>query len=246
MTSIDFLYTIDLRALLREAIEATRPTSSTTLLNIACERDLASSFLAARITPQNIRGIDIDPDIVRSDVRIRYCDVDRDRFPFEDASFDLALSVWGMEHFQTSRVFHEARRVLKPGGRLILVTPNLAHPIFLASKLGGEKCASWYYRRIIRSSYKSHAAFYRFNTLGALRYIERATALRLQRVAFFGPASVLGYFSFSPFFQRVISFCEKWFLTNPFFDRFKPYLLAVFERPNKSIDGPASHGPALS
>ncbi len=228
-TRIQFLFEHDYEKLLRREIERMHLSTSARALNIACEHDLVPSFLSTSVAPQNVRGIDIDPNIVRSDRRISACDVDRDRFPFDDASFDLVFSVWGIEHIHTMHVFRETHRVLKPGGRFIFVTPNLAHPIFLASRLGGEKFASWYYRRVLHSSYKPHITFYRFNTRGALRRVARDSGLRLETLSYFGPASVVGYFSFSRFLQRLVSWHERWFLTNPFLGRMKPYFLVVFQ-----------------
>jgi SAM-dependent methyltransferase len=48
------------------------------------------------------------------------------RLPFEDASFDYLLNSEGIEHLADQMSFlAECRRVLKPGGRLIITTPNL-------------------------------------------------------------------------------------------------------------------------
>lgn len=52
--------------------------------------------------------------------------------PFRDASFDAVLSMEGIEHFENQAAFlRECRRVLRPGGALVLSTPN---PINLASR----------------------------------------------------------------------------------------------------------------
>lgn len=46
--------------------------------------------------------------------------------PFEDASFDRVVSVEGIEHLEAPRAFvRELARVLRPGGRLIISTPNV-------------------------------------------------------------------------------------------------------------------------
>lgn len=46
--------------------------------------------------------------------------------PFADGSFDIALCVEGIEHVvDRHRTLSELRRVLRPGGRLLITTPNL-------------------------------------------------------------------------------------------------------------------------
>jgi SAM-dependent methyltransferase len=50
--------------------------------------------------------------------------------PFEDDSFDLVYANFVVEHLQhPERTFAEWRRVLRPGGRLVLLTSNRASPL---------------------------------------------------------------------------------------------------------------------
>ncbi len=58
---------------------------------------------------------------------VTYASVDMTRrFPFDDDSFDYVVSIEGIEHIADPFVFlAEVRRVLRPGGRLFLTTPNV-------------------------------------------------------------------------------------------------------------------------
>jgi predicted SAM-dependent methyltransferase len=76
-------------------------------------------------------NVDIDPraDVVH-DIR---------RLPFEDESADEVLSVHAIEHFfrwEVVDILKEWRRVLKPGGKLVLECPDLTKIIrnFLAGE----------------------------------------------------------------------------------------------------------------
>ena len=53
--------------------------------------------------------------------------VERDVFPFADESFDLVLCCEILEHLliNPSNMLYESHRVLRPGGRLVLTTPNV-------------------------------------------------------------------------------------------------------------------------
>jgi SAM-dependent methyltransferase len=61
-------------------------------------------------------------------VDYRECDVGSERLPFPDAVFDFVTYTDVLEHhaFSSKRVLQEIHRILVPGGRLILMTPNHA------------------------------------------------------------------------------------------------------------------------
>src|SRR5579872_1987432 len=52
--------------------------------------------------------------------------------PFAGESFDLVVSVWVLEHLRDPMAtFREVRRVLRPGGHFVFLTPNLRNPLML-------------------------------------------------------------------------------------------------------------------
>ena len=67
-------------------------------------------------------------------------DVERDRFPFPDEHFDVALCCELIEHLTTDpmRMLIELNRVLKWGGLLIVTTPNIACAFSLGKALAGN------------------------------------------------------------------------------------------------------------
>ena len=74
-------------------------------------------------------GVDLEPEVIEH-AAANYPDVHFKRadlleLPFHDETFDAVVSLQVIEHLQRPREFvSEIARVLKPGGRLILSTPN--------------------------------------------------------------------------------------------------------------------------
>lgn len=77
-------------------------------------------------------GADLDPSrfqnaIAEHGLNVVACNIETDRLPFADASFDALTLNEVLEHLRINPVhcLREAHRVLKPGGKLLLETPNL-------------------------------------------------------------------------------------------------------------------------
>jgi SAM-dependent methyltransferase len=60
-----------------------------------------------------------------------------ERLPFAVDSFDVVVSVWVLEHLADPlETFIEVRRVLRPGGHFIFLTPNMRNPLMLVNRIG--------------------------------------------------------------------------------------------------------------
>src|SRR5690348_5596130 len=100
----------------------TRP--DTCVLDIGCgHADFLASVYAR--TPYTY-GIDPDAEALKKNRIIKHAVVGTaDRLPFADNSFDLIVAAWVFEHVeQPEQACGEIFRALKPGGRLIFLTPN--------------------------------------------------------------------------------------------------------------------------
>ena len=79
----------------------------------------------------SVTGVDIDPSRYEDAARqlhldIVKCDVERGSFPFANETFGVAIFNEIFEHLRIDLIhtFNEIRRVMKPGGLLLLSTPN--------------------------------------------------------------------------------------------------------------------------
>ena len=76
-------------------------------------------------------GIDIDQQHIEAarhkGVDARFCDLNAGQIPFSNESFDLVFAGEVIEHLvDTDGFLSEVARCIKPGGHVIITTPNLA------------------------------------------------------------------------------------------------------------------------
>ncbi len=80
-----------------------------------------------------------------ADVRVSVFDVERDEFPHADGSFDVVLCLEVLEHLAINpmAMMSQINRVLRPGGTLVLSTPNAVRYANIVSALLGEQPYGW-------------------------------------------------------------------------------------------------------
>ncbi len=125
-------------------------------------------------------GVDPDPRVLANP----YLDEGRigvgESIPYPDASFDLVVADNVLEHLERPEaVFAEVSRVLKPGGRFIVKTPNAWHYMPLIARLTPHR----FHRRVNRwrgrAEQDTFPTRYRANTPAAVRDLAAAAGLEV-------------------------------------------------------------------
>ena len=80
---------------------------------------------------RNVVGVDVTESLLEKN-RNKVIRADALSLPFKDGSFDSVYSVNVLEHVSDAgRMINECRRVVRSGGRLIIITPNGDMELFL-------------------------------------------------------------------------------------------------------------------
>ncbi len=89
-------------------------------------------------------GLDVDA-AVKTNRFLKEAHVyDGKTFPFADASFDVALTDYALEHVEhPAALLAEIARVLVPGGVLLFRTPNRLHYVSLFSRILPDSISPW-------------------------------------------------------------------------------------------------------
>lgn len=80
----------------------------------------------------DVTGVDLSPErfdstISKLDLKVLKCDIETQGLPIESEVFDAVIFNEMLEHLRINPIFtlRELKRVLKPGGKILLSTPNL-------------------------------------------------------------------------------------------------------------------------
>jgi SAM-dependent methyltransferase len=109
-----------------------------------------------------------------------------ERLPFTGESFDVVVCLWVLEHLKEPlTVLSEVRRVLRPGGHFVFLTPNLRNPLLLLNRIG--KALPSLQRRFVPRLYGRREADtfpvqYRANTVSSLRTLAAASGLEVAQL----------------------------------------------------------------
>ncbi len=137
-------------------VEAAELHPGERVLDVACGTGVATRLAADRVGAAGaVAGIDGHPgmlvvarDVTPPDSAIEWRQASADGLPYPDASFDAAVCSLSLQFFADKvRALREMRRVLVPGGRVVIGVPGPTPPLLevlhevLTDHLGAEVAA---------------------------------------------------------------------------------------------------------
>jgi SAM-dependent methyltransferase len=146
---------------------------------------------AGRVAAMNFKaagrcvfGIDVDLAISGNHQVDGGCVGDASMLPFRDAAFDLVFADNVLEHLtRPEAVFAEVARVLKPGGRFLVKTPNAWHYVTVLARLTPHRFHQWINQRRGRDHADTFPTRYLANTNKTLGALAATAGLEVAAIA---------------------------------------------------------------
>ena len=148
---------------------------------LAVANDAALTFCCTRVA--HLVGIDVIDDVLRNNELHEARVFDGVTFPFPDASFDLIVSTWVLEHLTDPLAhFREVSRCLKPTGSYCFRTPGAWHYVTLGSKIIPHSLRNGLVRWLKKIPQKIHdpfPAYYLANSASSIRKLAASSGLEV-------------------------------------------------------------------
>ena len=128
-------------------------------------------------------GVDLDPRVLENPHLHEAHIAPGEHLPCADEAFDFAFSDNVLEHLADPlSVFREVQRVLKPGARFVVKTPNRRHYVAQSARLTPLSFHRFINRRRGRDGADTFPTLYRANTPEKLRELCAAAGLVAERI----------------------------------------------------------------
>lgn len=156
------------------------------------------------------------------------------RLPFPSDAFDIVISRSVVEHLaDPAQVFREWNRVLRPGGKVVILTPNKYDYVSLLAAVTPH----WFHRALVSRIFQVSEddifpTLYRANTMSSLR--RALGSAGMQEIELRMLNHYPAYLMFSPVLFRIGVAYER--LTGlRMFERLRGAILCVFQKPQNVL-----------
>jgi ubiquinone/menaquinone biosynthesis C-methylase UbiE len=201
--------------------------SGTKVLDIGCGHGEFLKDIYART--QHTYGLDPDKIGLKKNTIIKHKHVGMaDEIPFKDNFFDVVVSAWVLEHVENpEKVFGEIYRVLKPGGKVIFITPNSWNYIVWINRVIPDRFHDYLTKKLYgRQENDTFKVHYRVNSVGKINKILGGIGFKQSKMILNGDPT---YISFSKTLFKISTGIE-WILNwNPL-RKMKVHIIAEYEK----------------
>lgn len=173
--------------------------------------------------------VDFDPEV--RDRKVIVLKNDLAALALQNSSVDLAISRSVFEHLSDPlAVYREIARILKPGGRLVFLTPNSWDYASVCAKMIPNRLHPAIVKRVEgREERDTFPVFYRANTASAIRKLAAKTCLKVERIRYLGQYPC--YLMFHPAAFLAGTLYEKVISGVPLFGPLRGWILATLAKP---------------
>jgi len=204
-------------------------------LDLGCGHDFLPPWMDAderclRLNGCRAVGIDADVEALRRHTGLTHrLHGNIEALPFRSETFDLVSANMVVEHVaHPAPLFEEVRRILAPGGRFIVHTPNAEGYTTVLTRLIPSKRRPAMAAVLLGRDHRDvYPTYYRANRAETLRTLARDASLRVSELAHVESSPQL--IAVPPLLMGELALARL--LRKSFLARFRPCLLAVFERP---------------
>ena len=151
-----------------------------------------------------------------------------EKMPFENNFFDLVVSAWVLEHLSSpQKAFQEIFRVLKPGGKVIFLTPNVWNYNVWIIRLIPEKFHDFLTRKLYdRQEHDTYPKQYKINSVKKIANTLEPIGFKKCQLILNGDPS---YISFNTMLFKLACFLEK-IMDLKSLHFMKVHLIGVYEK----------------
>jgi SAM-dependent methyltransferase len=170
------------------------------VIDVACGTGVVARLAAERVGAERaVAGVDVNAGMLAvaravtpPDVAIEWHEVSADALPFADGTFDVVLCQMGLQFFPDRHAaLREARRVLVPGGRLVLNVPGPTPAIF---RILAEALARHVNRQMahfVHHVFSLHDAAALADLIGSCGFVDVSSRARTDRLRLPAPGEFL-------------------------------------------------------
>lgn len=174
-------------------------------------KNMGYPLVAVDIMPERFGGF-----TEKIGIEVVKCDIEREKLPFPDDHFDVILLAEVFEHLRIDLIFtlSEIRRVLKPGGKLVLSTPNFFDFTRFGQLVFHQRTTDIHeaYRKLHEVGHMGHVREYTLRDV--VTFLEK-NDFSIERSYYRGVSHVSGknlYQLRRKLIQRFIPFLRIWFV----------------------------------